>query len=241
MKTVGLLLLLAVAAEGAAPRIPPMAMRGIRLYYDFDTQGPVATNAVSTNAAGAVSGPRWEPAGKYGGAYDFDGFDNVVRIGWSEKSDIRDSFTVAAWVKPARDYPLPEVAATGVTASKCGFIFAPRHGGRENAGVGVSVGVNGIVIAEHGEGYLPAVLVCKRSLGKVWHHVAVVVENKKSTLFVDGVPIRSSLKSTRQHLLCPDVIGCGGLGDKSAYEGLIDEVAIWDRALTPSEVRSLFK
>ena len=46
-----------------------------------------------------------------------------------------------------------------------------------NAGAGISVGTNGISVFEHGDNYLPSLLVYDVPLTG-WDHVVVVYENK---------------------------------------------------------------
>ena len=78
----------------------------------------------------------------------------------------------------------------------------------------------------------------------VWHHVVGIFNGGLVTVWVDGVQGGSqSIGGVLQNAgPSPDrtLIGATGNGSTSSYnfKGLIDEVAIYGRALSPSEVTS---
>jgi len=73
-----------------------------------------------------------------------------------------------------------------------------------------------------------------------WHHIVVTTEGSTTQLFLDGVleilggtgPINES----GQNLLC---IGCNPNNGRE-WNGLIDDVGMWDRALTTAEVTQIY-
>jgi len=83
-----------------------------------------------------------------------------------------------------------------------------------------------------------------------WHHVAVVMQGNDYTLYVDGANDNSgsftteigdtSVSTTNSNLQ----IGCrsrdGGEKDSNEFVGNIDQVQIWDRALTSYEIVELY-
>jgi len=76
-----------------------------------------------------------------------------------------------------------------------------------------------------------------------WHHVALVDEYGKVTLYIDG-QVNMTTTYTRsapaQDTTSIGAIVRGGGGSISAYfNGAIDEVAAWDRALTPEEIQEV--
>ena len=109
-----------------------------------------------------------------------------------------------------------------------------RDGG---AGAGLSVGVNGISVFEHSASNLPSTLVYDTSING-WTHIALVYENKTPKLYVNGVFVRTGLTSPQAHVYAPKT-----LGDWYSYGlfyGGLDEVALYNRALTGTEIGSIF-
>ena len=75
------------------------------------------------------------------------------------------------------------------------YAIGPESGGTDGkAGVGVSVGTNGISVFEQADNYLPSVLVWNTNLIN-WTHVAVVYESKQPKLYVDGLLAKTGLAS----------------------------------------------
>jgi uncharacterized protein (TIGR02145 family) len=78
----------------------------------------------------------------------------------------------------------------------------------------------------------------------VWHHIAWVDENGKTRLYVDGIQDTSRIDYTREPIT-PTLTALGGVMRfdtvRFAFQGLIDEAAIWSRALTDAEIRSVMK
>jgi hypothetical protein len=76
---------------------------------------------------------------------------------------------------------------------------------------------------------------------KDWHHVALVRSHNHITLHLDGHPQTEFSFNARLSLEVPGWLSIGGSGDgdanaKSNFEGKIDEVAFYDRALDAAEI-----
>ncbi|MFG0260965.1 MAG: LamG-like jellyroll fold domain-containing protein [Novipirellula sp. JB048] len=81
-----------------------------------------------------------------------------------------------------------------------------------------------------------------RSLFSNWTHVAVTFDSERLQLFVNGklakthpLPIRGPIAETGGL-----VIGGHRAGKGRNFDGMIDEVAIWNRVLAPSEIDTLY-
>jgi hypothetical protein len=74
---------------------------------------------------------------------------------------------------------------------------------------------------------------------RTWHHVVFVRTGKKATLYLNGVEEVSAILTPTHHNSVSAFLG--GRSDNFAnLEGRMDEVAIFDRALTPDEVATQF-
>lgn len=106
--------------------------------------------------------------------------------------------------------------------------------GADHAGVGVSVGANGVSVFEASDGYAPSTLVDDIPLVG-WNHVAVVYRDKQPTLYLNGVYEKAGCRSTKS---VHPVFDLGGTG-ADAYVGRLDAVRVYDRVLTDAEIQVL--
>ncbi len=75
-----------------------------------------------------------------------------------------------------------------------------------------------------------------------WHDIVVTLTGPKLELWIDGVLVDEEypIGETRARTL-PFLIGAGHENDKleGGFKGMIDHIAIWDRALSPAEIVAL--
>ena len=111
--------------------------------------------------------------------------------------------------------------------------FAPLYCEAGGAGVGVSVGLNGLGVYEYADAYMPCVLALDEPL-KGWNHITVVYRTKQPTVYVNGVYVKAGLKSDRSVRPVFDLGGCAF----GAYTGALDNVRVYDRALSDAEIQA---
>lgn len=149
--------------------------------------------------------------------------------------NLRDSFTIEFWVKPEENIQIcPETThgAYGTVGQK--YVIGPGHGGGENqAGVGVSVGNNGICVFEHTHNYLPAVLVYETLLIG-WNHVAIVYNNKQPSLYLNGKYKKSGLVSPVAHVLASGTFGA--LRPYGSFVGDVAEISFWNHPRSGEQI-----
>lgn len=77
---------------------------------------------------------------------------------------------------------------------------------------------------------------------KKWVHLAGTVDDVELVLYIDGETVQAT--DSRGGVV-PSIfgltVGRGNFDRKRGYDGAIDEVAIYDRALTPQEVQTLYR
>ena len=188
------------------------------------------------------------PTGKVGQAIRFNGSSEYVTQGKTYKeiasSSANSSFTMEFWAKPTAT--ITNLAASQTTSGHAGTsgqryaIFPEMQDSTTEAGAGVSVGTNGIMVTEHAGDYLPAPLVYPLADGEIptngWLHIAVVYENQIPKLYINGVLKQTGLSSGRT------VYPSSQFGGNSYgfYAGLLDELHIFNRALTVTEIQSIY-
>lgn len=150
--------------------------------------------------------------------------------------EIKDNFTYEFWVKPEATHKINKESFKGASGtSGLRYVIGPGHGGqKEYAGIGVSVGTNGVSVFEHSENHLPATLVFKTNITD-WTHIAIVYNQKVPSLYINGELKRRGLKSHMR-----GVFASGYLGghDYGYFVGEIGEVRIWDHIRTQEQIKN---
>lgn len=184
-------------------------------------------------ASGAVS---FTGDAKYGSnAGSFNGGS----VTWSYgSSTTANNFTIAAWVKATTTHEIDPESTSGYPGTGGQrYLFGANHGGSTNSGAGISAGTNGISVYEHGDSYMPALAVYSGNIGTGWSHIAVTYTGKQPRIYLNGQLVRVGLTSPRANVYAPTQLGAGSYG---YFPGTVDQVAIWDRALTQEEIARLY-
>jgi RHS repeat-associated protein len=212
----------------------------LRQYWKMDAgSGTSIADASQTGNTGTLTNsPKWFNAASMveGSWLEFDGVDDHIKASQSLSSTI-NNFTVEAWVLPTATHQIDGESTAGVGGvSGQRYMADAQHGavyGSGHAGVGISVGTNGVSVYEHSDSYMPALLVWNGNLSG-WTHVAVVYENKKPKLYINGSLVKEGLTSTK----IPHPPTNFGGGVYGYYPGLLDEVRVWDLVRTEAEIRA---
>lgn len=169
--------------------------------------------SVSQNVAGLLSG-----------SDQFDGgLANYIKYG-SLPSRPANNFTFSAWVKPSQSHEIDgesNSSTTGISGQK--YAFSPDQMGADG-GAGLSVGTNGISVYEHGDGYMPPLAVYSGPVGSGWSYVSVAYVNKKPTIYLNGLPVRSNYTSPKSNVWAP--LSIGSHSSYGGFPGMMDEVRI---------------
>ena len=154
------------------------------------------------------------------------------------------TFTMAVWVRPAVDIPLPEESNTGQASymlERNDAIFPPPGheipGGPDHAGAGLSIGRNGLCVFEHAPFHFPPVLVHNSAITN-WTHITIVYEHGKPKLYLNGILAREGRQS--------DYIVHSGVGllhrrGTAPFQGSLGEFQGLPRALQAEEVLRLMR
>jgi photosystem II stability/assembly factor-like uncharacterized protein/PKD repeat protein len=131
-----------------------------------------------------------------------------------------DALTISAWVKP--DGIQPEYTGIVMNELPAGFNFKTNNRlGYHWPGGGQWWWDSGLA-APPGE----------------WSHVAFVYNGQSITIYVNGIASTQNINLPPVLLSAFKIGSYNGWNDRN-YKGLIDEVCIWDRALSQDEIRLL--
>jgi len=191
--------------------------RGLVGYWKFDEGGGTTAgdSSGSGNNGTLINGPTWT-SGKVGGGLSFDKSNDYVDVATinSTQSDI----TLSGWFK----------TTTGGTLVALGDTSYP--------GVGIT---GGVVCANNNEGGL-STCGTRNMSDDNWHHFAVIIGSSGINIFTDGLrdgPSGSSFSSSGNNF---GKIGVGTGYHWSFFGGLIDEVRIYNRALSDAEIAAIY-
>ena len=219
----------ASAPASATTQAGPPTSGGLVAAYRFGEGVGTATADASTNGNGGtlVNGPSWITAGKYGGAVNFDGVNDYVRVADSASLDLGRTGTVEAWVKLDTLNRWQSVVAKGSANND------PSH----NYAIELSNSNRWICILGNGTSRItlqsPNVPTSNQ-----YYHVACAWDGTTARLYVDGVlSVSSSQLVTPAGNAAPLSLGQFG-GDMDRLDGVIDEVRIYSRALSQAEIQN---
>lgn len=213
----------------------PTKQPGLVAYWPMDEGRGEAVADTSQRVAynGVLRGGRWT-AGVKGGALAFDGRDGGVSVTGAESLHGLTQFTLSAWV---RLDALPE-RGNGATLIDKGPEAPVEHfwwwiGYPPEHRLTLELGN-----AKHAYGRSASSPALKWELGH-WYHVAVVFQNDgaKSTVthYRDGQSVAKHRLEEPFHSGDHD-LRLGDYGGRHCLNGALDEVKIWDRALSDEEI-----
>jgi hypothetical protein len=174
---------------------------------------------------GVLAGAVHWTVGKVGNAVHFDGHTGVVQAPDTGLPLGAAPRTLAFWVRPEVNARVPVIYGE----------FAP--------GDAFYVLVHGLhaCIGQWGGGPLE---VCGPTnvVDGAWHHVALTYDGQRKTrLYVDGVLDTSVTKTYHTTSRGRVSFGSTGEGSHQYFRGELDEVRVYDRALSATQIRALFR
>ncbi|MFQ5406397.1 MAG: LamG domain-containing protein, partial [Candidatus Micrarchaeia archaeon] len=183
--------------------------------------GTTARDSSGNNNDGTLTGPKWA-AGKFRKGLSFDGVDDYVDVLDSDSLDLADSITISAWIKINSGSTGQRVILEKTGAYRLMVRHEPfRHLEAwlwlpEDAGVSTFYDGDPISFDQ-------------------WHHVALTYDRSFARAYLDGVEQWSVAKTSPLNINIQKVwIGQGW----SFFDGLIDEVKVYSKALSVEEVLS---
>ncbi len=184
---------------------------------------------------GTFNGSLYQQPGVDGYALGFNGISDRLKCG--ENGRPSNTFSFGAWIKTTVEHEVDSEADQFGGVAGQHYAVESRFQGA-NAGAGLSVGTNGIGVYEHGDSYMPGVAIYEGDIGEDWNHIMVVYDNKQPTLYLNGEAVRTGQVSSRPEVIAPRRFGGMAYG---YFEGSMDEIQVYSRALTETEIRGMIR
>jgi hypothetical protein len=226
----GLVLVTGVVVGATAPARAQSA--GLLAAYSFNEgAGTTVGDASGNGLGGTVQGATWTSGGKYGGALSFNGWSSFVDLGNPALFQRTGSITLEAWINAAASPPDDGQIINKSDGPGWQLKTSPDTGVHT---FGAKVSASASV---HAWRYSSTV----RALN-TWYHVASVYDAATSTLniYVNGVLNNGTLLGSVASSMVdrPVNVNVGRRAGGYYFNGVIDEVRIYGRALSAAEIQS---
>jgi sialidase-1 len=196
---------------------------------------PTTTDLAPGTERAAVLGGAQETRGVVGGALQFDGTDDAVRLPYQDQLPLgTKDFTASLWFRytaTTGEQPLLWMGGIGTTQPQVWLRGEPA-----------SHRITGLITTRNGAAAPTSASV--RTTGAYndgqWHHLALRRGGGQLTLFVDGTAVSTADVPGSVSRNSPFGVHIGQRLDSRAYfTGAIDDVRVYDRALSDAELTGL--
>jgi hypothetical protein len=198
---------------------------GLVAAYGFNQgSGVQVADASGQGNTGTISSATWKTAGKFGGAMSFNGTSAWVTVADAPSLDLTAGMTIEAWVNPTSGTGWRSVVMKEDANGLAYALYSANNASRPAGFVHTNVdqGLNGT----------SAVPL------NTWTHLAMTYDGATLRMFVNGVQV-SSTAMTGSVIATAGALRIGGNAEWGEYyRGAIDELRIYNRALTAAEIQT---
>ena len=207
---------------------------GLAAYYSFDElDGETLADSSDNGLDGTIFNFDGDPIqdGVIGGAFAFDGEDDYVVIPHDDFLTLGSEATVSVWLNP--------VLFSG--GSDFDRVF------RKDVNYDFVL-INGGIVRVHGISKTPYSSPGNTVTGEVWQHFAYVVKRGTIQWYLNGEAVGPALSGKLgEGNTLPLILGnyhaepTEGNWINRPYQGLMDDLGIWQRALSPNDLLSIYQ
>lgn len=206
---------------------------GLAGYWPLDNgSGTSATDASTNGNTGTLTnGPTWT-TGQIGSAVDFDGTDDSVNIGTDSSLVFTTVETVSAWVY------MDALPGSGTT----GTIFYKYSSGDSNYYYSLGIFNNAGPIKVRfstGGGGAATDSTSSVSAGQ-WYHIVATFNRPTVSIYINGILDKTGTDNVASFASGSGTARIGGI-TSNYFNGKIDDVRVYNRALSADEVAQLYR
>jgi uncharacterized repeat protein (TIGR01451 family) len=212
--------------RGAPTTVPP-ATAGLLGYWALnEASGPVALDSSGAARNGNIIDAT-RVSGKFGGALSFNGTSSSVEIPNEAALNFSGQITMAAWIRPQSTVGIQNILAHGYTLTPARSVFLRINNGFYQAG------------SQDGSTLAASAPIPSGDIGN-FVHITGVYNGSAWIIYRNGVALNTV--ATGVGAVTVDLawaIGARAGGTDRYFNGVIDEVRLYNRALTDAEIAVL--
>jgi len=210
---------------------------GLVLHYTFASDdGSVVLDQSGNSHTATVFGATYDIRGKPGGSYDFNGAGDYLQTPDAPDLRITGDVTVAAWIRPE------SFAINGVSPYGNHNLIIGKNVSTVPSEYDMTICESRILFTRGNNAsydFIQGVTVLESNR---WYHVVGVAEGSMARVYIDGqLDGTGTLSVAAAAHSDPIRIGRKGSGGDGLYfDGLIDDVRVYSRALASNDVSQLY-
>ncbi len=213
-------------ASGAELDLSPLA------HWKLDeTSGTIAVDSEGGHDGTLANGPAWSP-GVLDGGLEYDGVDDAIVVPHDDTLSLTEAMTFTAWVRSDAfgvSGPYDLVVSKGSVATSYAYYFGA---------LGDEIIFGFSAAGSYREFVTPDLNLATGT----WHHIAATFDNatNRVQLFHNGIRVFAAATTYEPSATTHDIY-IGSSEDGADWDGVLDDVRIYDRALADAEIAELAK
>ena len=207
---------------------PPAAALPIAHWKLDDATGIIALDSEGGHDGTLINGPIWA-AGQLEGALDFDGINDAIRVLHNDALSLTETLTISAWIKP-------DLISGGYKT----VLAKDDSSGNSNYWFGLWQ--DELVFGFFSGGFFREVFTNGLNIqAGIWQHIAVSFNNSTDEvrLYLDGAMVHTGVLTYSPTAVIVDLGIARSPAAGEFWNGLLDDIRIYDQVLPPSELSTL--
>jgi len=193
-----------------------------------DEEGDIAIDSSGNGNDGTLNGPEWSSESKFGGALEFKGDGSYIEFAAGESMKLQQ-FTFMAWFSTRKLDGYGHIFQTGNDWNDiAGCVFRVHQDGYAQSALA------------HAPGNTATWLNGPALEADTWYHMVLTYDGTTAILYLDGENVASN--PGQGEIMYDDQpvrIGTHSHDTGAAFDGFIDEVALFDVALEPEDIEAI--